>query len=126
MHKQLECFFAAYNNRQISMTRLMRGCRDLKQRACKIIFAWHLAEYLNDIELITRSSRPAKDNRTYISENRQKALGAGDRSALVDTTHRRTNNDVVVNSDKRQRSKFWKLFRQFAHLPFDFAEPFYL
>jgi hypothetical protein len=81
---------------------------------------------MNDIQFITRGSRPAKDNGTHIAENCQKALGAGDSSALVDTAHRRTNDDVVVNSDKRQRRKFWKLFRQFARPPFDFAEPFYL
>jgi len=56
MHKQLECFFVANNNRSTSMTGLTRRCRDLKKRTCKIIFAWHLAEYLNDVELVTRSS----------------------------------------------------------------------
>jgi hypothetical protein len=99
-------------------------CRNLKQRACKIIFAWDIAEYPDNVQFITRSSRPAKDNRTYIAENCQKALGAGHRSALVNATHRRTNHNVVVNNHKRHRSKFGKLVRQFAYLPFAFTELF--
>jgi hypothetical protein len=106
------------------MTGFVRCCRNPKQRTCKIIFAWHLAEYLNDVQFIARSSRPAKNNGTYIPENRQQALGARDRGAFIDTSHRRTDDNIIVNRHKRQSRKSWKLVRQFACLPFAFAEPF--
>jgi hypothetical protein len=108
------------------MTELARRCSNLKQRAPKIGFAWHLAEYLKDLQFVTRRGRPAKDNGTHITEDCQKTLGAGDCGALVDTAHRRTNDNVVVNRDKRQSRKSWKLVRQFACLRFAFAEPSFL
>jgi hypothetical protein len=124
MHGQLECFVTIDNNRHASMTGLVRRCHNPEQRTCQIILTWHIAKYLNDIELIARSSRPAKNNGTYISENRQQTLGARDRGAFIDTSHRRTNDNIIVDSHKRQSRKFWKLFRQLADLPFAFAESF--
>jgi hypothetical protein len=38
-----------------------RSCRDLEQRPGEFAFAWHLAEYLNDVQF----SRPAKHRAGY-------------------------------------------------------------
>jgi hypothetical protein len=81
-------------------------------RPDELTLAWHVAKFLEHIQFIAGNARPSKRNGTHITENRQQALGTGDRSTLIDATNRGTGDDIVVNRAKWQRRKFWKLARQ--------------